>query len=223
MKYLLITIFILFTSCDEKTDFELEIVSKQINSLNIKPEDFYDYYKEKIINSKAKTIVTYKLINNTESTYYFNLDGNNKILETNLRIDRAYLIITDLNQKQIKSYSSSPSLGSESTFPNDLMILKELNYNPMKLFKNFIIHSHETLYFEWVLVLPYGNIYEYNNYWIKDLDAQKKYFAEITLSSNGVNYKKQISRTDLQTVQDNGYKVYNGIIKSKNKVPIIFK
>lgn len=223
MKYLLITIFILFTSCGEKTDFELEIVSKQINSLNIKPEDFYDYYKEKIINSKAKTIVTYKLTNNTESTYYFNLDGNNKNLETNLRIDRAYLIITDLNQKQIKSYSSSPSLGSESTFPNDLMILKELNYNPMKLFKNFIIHSHETLYFEWVLVLPYGNIYEYNNYWIKDLDAQKKYFAEITLSSNGVNYKKQISRTDLQTVQDNGYKVYNGIIKSKNKVPIIFK
>ena len=62
---------------------------------------------------------------------------------------------------------------------------------------------------------------EEKNYQV-ELDPQKKYFAKILLSSNGINYKRQISRTDLKTIQENGYEVYNGVIKSKNKVPIVF-
>ena len=87
---------------------------------------------------------------------------------------------------------------------------------------NFIIHAHEALYFEWFIVLPFGNMLEDINYSVK-LDSTKKYYAEILMHSDTIHYKKAISRTDLKTIQENGYKIFNGTIRSKNRIPIIFK
>ena len=71
------------------------------------------------------------------------------------------------------------------------------------------------------IILPFAKLKETINYQVV-LDSNKKYFAEILLSSDSTNYKKFISRTDLQTIKANGYEVYHGIIKSKNKIPIKF-
>lgn len=223
MKYVLISFLILCAACTRKpAGLELEIITKAVNSLKIKKDDLTTYY-EKDINPKAKTIVVYKLTNNTDKTYYFNLDGYNKDLSRNvIRMDRAFVRFTDANNQVIRTFGSYPTFGPNAKLPNNLMILNLLNYNEISMFKNFIIHPNETLYFEWLLVLPYGNKYEFMSYCIKDFNPQKQYFAELLLSSNGVNYKSQISRTDLQTIKKNGYEVYNGVIKSKNKIPINF-
>lgn len=224
MKNIVICILILLTACNKKDDLELEIITKKINSLNVKADDFYKYYNSNFINEKAKTIVVYKLTNNTNKTYYFNLDAYNSNLENKcIRMDRAYIRFTDSNNKIIQTYGSSPIYTSGGILPNELKILKELGYNYTKKYNNFIIHPNEVLYFEFLIVLPYGNKYEINSYWVKNFDAHKEYFAELLLNSDGVNYKNNISRVDLKTIQDNRYEVYNGILKSKNKVAIEFK
>ena len=57
---------------------------------------------------------------------------------------------------------------------------------------------------------------EDRNYCFK-LDKKKQYYAELMMQSDSTNI---VSRVDKQTIKSNGYKVFHGIIKSKNKVPI---
>jgi hypothetical protein len=100
--------------------------------------------------------------------------------------------------------------------------LEYLGYkNSFIINKNFVIYPNQTIYFEWFIFLPYGNIVESSTYTV-EFNPQKKYFAEIIMNSDSTNYKKTISRVDLQTIKENGYEVYNGVIKSKNKIPIKF-
>lgn len=40
--------------------------------------------------------------------------------------------------------------------------------------------------------------------------------------SDSTNYKKFLSRPILKTIDENNYKVYHGIIESKNTLPIEF-
>lgn len=77
----------------------------------------------------------------------------------------------------------------------------------------------ETIYFEWFLNLPYGS--DIQNFFV-NFENKKEFNAEIMMFSDSTNYKKTLSRTVLQTIKENGYEVYHGIIKSKNKVPVQF-
>lgn len=217
-KHIIIIFLISLISCKNRDVFVLEIVTKKINCLNVR-NDYHNYFFSDTICSKAKTILVYKLTNNSDKSYYFNLDGYNRDLESKcIKMDNAYVKIFDDKNEIVKPHSSSATFGS--ILPNNLEILNQMGYNFTRKYKNFIIHPHETLYFEWFIVLPYGNNLEYNSYWLK-LEAEKKYFAEILINSNGKDYEKEISRTDLQTIKENGYEVFNGTIKSKNKVPIV--
>lgn len=225
MKYIAIFLLFFVIGCKKKEGLELEIVNKEINSLNFNVEDFKKFIKtDTLISYKlAKTILEYKLINNSDKTYYFNLDGFNDNLEKNyIKIDRSFINIFDNNKQKVKIYSSEPTVSGFGNFKDyNYLSMKELNYTFLTKNKNFIIHPKETIYFEWFIILPYGSLKEFENYSVI-LDSQKKYFAEILMYSDGVNYKKNISRTDLKTIEENGYKVYNGIIKSKNKIPVKF-
>ena len=75
------------------------------------------------------------------------------------------------------------------------------------------------MFFEWFVNLPYGN--DMQNAHV-ELDKNKKYYAEMVMFSDSINYKKSVSRTTLKTIKENNYKIFHGIIKSKNKIPIKF-
>ncbi len=220
MKKIFIFIVFILASCNKKEQLEIELVTEKINYLKVNKNEFLNYIpNNKVAIKEARTILVYKLINNTSKTYYFNLEGFNNDFDNDIKVDRAFVRIEDQEGKNVNVKARSPSMGFESKY----LYLDYLNYNYGHKMnsKNFIIHPDETLYFEWFIVLPFGNRLEETNYSV-DLDANQKYFAELLMYSDGMNYKKQISRTDLQTIQENGYEVYNGVIKSKNKVPIVF-
>ncbi|MDV6169237.1 hypothetical protein R1T16_12450 [Flavobacterium sp. DG1-102-2] len=74
------------------------------------------------------------------------------------------------------------------------------NLNPYQSKNSIIIHAHETLYFEWFLVLPFGTFAEDIRYYI-DLDKTKSYYSEFYIYSDGHDYANKISKPDLQTIK----------------------
>lgn len=229
MKQIILLLFLILISCTKKQDLDLEIISKHINCLATKKGDILSLRNQddkQGINKNAKTIVVYKLTNNSNKSYYFNFNRHNNKLEKNLfKLNKAYIKFTDENNndQQIRntyvSYDASLNLLTKEV--HDYLVSKELNYGFIQENQNFTIRPNESIYFEYFIVLPYGNYLEDNANWL-EVDSNKKYFAEILLKSDSTNYKKFISRTDLQTIKANGYEVYHGIIKSKNKIPIKF-
>jgi hypothetical protein len=224
MKKAVIYFAIFLTGCNSQNKIELEILTKEINCKNVKGADYPNYMKmDTIAVEESRTIVVYKLTNNSNKTYYFNLeDYNDDFRYKYIKINKAHIAIYDSNGKYQKPHTSSPSGG----FEEKRLYSEYLDYNYRGRLhdtnQNFIIHPHETLYFEWFIVLPFGNMLENINYSVL-LDAKKKYYAEVLMHSDSTGFKKSISRTDLNTIQDNGYEVYNGTIKSKNRIPIVFK
>ncbi|MDI1256694.1 MAG: hypothetical protein PSV16_11395 [Flavobacterium sp.] len=220
MKNLFICLAVFLAGCSSQNAIELEVLTKEINCKNVKLADYPSYMKmDTIAVQESRTIIVYKLTNNSDKNYYFNFDGSD-FKDHYIKINKALLSISDSAGKNQKPHLSFPSGGSTDEF----LYLDYLNYNYMRLShdsKNFILHARETLYFEWFIVLPFGNMLEDVNYSVV-LDPNKKYYAEVLVNSDSTNFKSSISRTDLKTIQDNGYEVFNGTIKSKNKIPIVF-
>lgn len=226
----LILLCIIFIGCSKKEGLELEILNKSVISLV--PNEKNRFNKDFI--QKSKTIVTYKLTNYDEVPYYFNLCycGGNTFYETDqLQLYRSEAMFYDENDKKVKvNYGIRCSLGREicnDFFEKNELIAKKLNYTIPGYCKyindvsNFIIYPNQTLYFEWYLCLPYSDL-DFNSTYSMPFNASKKYKMQIAISSDSTNYKKYISRTDLQTLRHNNIKVYHGIVKSKNKIPVRF-
>lgn len=209
----------------KKENIELEILTKEINASKVKSTEYREILNSNIHDKNAKTILVYKLTNNNDKAYYFNLDPFNKSISLNsIKMDRVFMSIFNNKGQKITIDCSSSLIGTSDSL--DIVKFELMDYN-IRYFKhrnskNFVIHPYETLYFEWFIVLPYGTMLEDNNYEV-ELDSQKKYFANISMYSDGMYYKKTLSRTDLATIKKNGYEVFNGVITSKNKVPIRFK
>lgn len=229
MNYLFPICFLfIFSSCTKGQDIQLEIVSNEINSLVVAPEDYGDIMgSEDSLRSKkfsqAKTVVEYKLTNNSSKTYFFNIEAiqNNLIDKNCINFDKSYLIIFDKNEKEVKVKKSFGSQGETST---DELKFELLNYDFKYYHKNrnFIIHPNETLYFEWFIVLPFGTIIEQPVSFV-NLDPNKKYEVELQMTSyNSNEAQKYLSRTELETIKTNGYEIFNGTITSKNRIPIKF-
>jgi len=95
MKHLFILLLFIFISCDKKNDLELEILTKEMNSLKVSPGKYFDYvlYNQSL-EENSRTILTYKLTNNTEKTYYFNLDNYNENFENSyIKVDRVFYLL----------------------------------------------------------------------------------------------------------------------------------
>lgn len=224
MKIVYVFILILFAGCSSQNNLELDILTKVVNCKDLKLDSYPKYMKmDTIAVPESRTILVYKLTNNSNKTYYFNLDDYNDDFRYKfIAINKAHLAIYDSSGNYQKPRTALPSGG----FEENRLYSEYLSYNYRgKLHdnnQNFIIHPHETLYFEWFIVLPFGNILEDINYSVV-LDSNKKYYAEVLINSDSTGYKKSISRTDLKTIEDNGYEIFNGTIRSKNKIPIIFR
>jgi hypothetical protein len=233
-KIIFITILYLFVvSCKKKNGLELEIINKSILSLTSNNKDVYDNMHDSVIVDKSKTIVLYRLTNYDNKSYFFNLNYFGKIYPSlnGIAINKAviYFYKDGGNEKgKIDVKFGQPNFDLETqsiSADRNNQVSKMLNYSICGDEKfildnsNFIIHPNETLYFEWFLNLPYGNTIQ--NAYVK-FDKEKEYSAEIEMFSDSVNYKKMLSRPILKTIEKNGYEVYHGVIKSKNRVPIKF-
>lgn len=219
MKYYTLLLIFTLIGCNTKPNFELEILTKEISYLDV--DNYKEYFSaEKKAPKESQTVITYKLTNNTDDSYYFNISDLNRKSKTDnyIQIDKAFIAF--LNKNENLAIIKGRYLENYHTWN----VLEYLDYERANFdySKNFIIHPHETLYFEWFLVLPFGTFLEDIRYYI-DLNKEESYSAELFLNSDGINYKNRISRTDLKTIEENGYKVFNGTLKAKNKIPVVFK
>ncbi|OYQ38085.1 hypothetical protein CHU92_06615 [Flavobacterium cyanobacteriorum] len=218
-KFILIIIIVVVSGCKNKADLELEIITKEVNYF------LADNYKDYTFGTKpppvgSKTIITYKLTNTTNTTYYFNItDINQKEGKDNyVQLNKAFIRFYDKDNNP--AYVRSRQFLENTP---EMQYTELLGYNVLQKnsFTNFTIHPNETLYFEWFLVLPFGTLTEENKYFVK-LDENKKYYAELFINSDTINIKNKISRTDKRMIEENKYKVFTGILKSKNRVPVKF-
>lgn len=220
MRLILIIFPLFFLSCtSSEKDVELEVLTKHLNAARVQIEDYdFEYIKEgELAIKQSRTVVTYKLTNHTDKTYYFNVDGyQDDEGWRDIKLDKASLIIYDEKNNRVISKRSEPSL----VYDKNYFFTEYMGYSGKKKLhsKNFILHANETLYLEWYVVLPFGSLFEGIDYWVV-LNNQQKYFGQVLIGST-LN-KKTISRADLKTIQENHYEIYNGIIKSKNKIPVI--
>jgi hypothetical protein len=233
MRNLIVIFLVFFISCNKNDDrqLELEILSKSIVSLKNKDNlsGMYENMKDSELK-KSKTIIVYKLTNYSSSSYYFNLNPNSKHQGKfeGISLKNGDLCIYQNDNSgvvKINNHRINPNFDKNDCYSKNLKISKFLGYpngfdSPyLQEQLNFIIHPHETLFFEWFVNLPYGNEMQHS---YVELDKNKKYYAEIVMFSDSVNYVKSVSRTTLKTIKENNYKIFHGIIKSKNKIPIKF-
>jgi len=223
----LFLVLVIFSSCSESQDLELEIVTNKINSLVINPEKYGDVMASEdslysIRFKKAKTIVMYKLKNNSSKTYFFNIGAFEKELtnKNGIILNNAFVTIYDAKNNNIKVKKSFPSRFANS----DELKYYLLNYDSRFYHKskNFIIHPNEIIYFEWFIVLPFGCMIE-EPVSMVNFNPNEKYNVELSITSlNNPVAQKYLSRSEIEMIKKNGYEIFNGTIKSKNRVPIKF-
>lgn len=210
MKYLLLLLSVIMCGCigHKKDDFELEFLNDEINSLVVEPSEYLRYLKiDTPAPIKSQTILRYKLTNNTEKVYYFNVDAYTYDMETQyVKLACAWVGFKDSEGKFSLVRAREPY---RDYVPED-----------SKKTNNFVIHPNETLYFEELLVLPFGTLKDVNYSTI--LDSKKQYMSEMIIYSDTLNSKHLIPRADLQTIKHNNYEVFQGVIRSRNKIPVKF-
>lgn len=220
MKLIYIIFPLLFLSCTpSEKGIELEVLTKRLNAAELGINDYnLEYIKaEELAIEQSRTVVAYKLTNHTDKTYYFNVDGyQDDEGWRDIKLDKASLIIYDEKGNKVVSKRSEPSLSYDKNYT----FTKYMGYSGKRNMhsKNFILHSGETLYFEWYVVLPFGSLFEGVDYWVV-LNKQQQYFGQVVVGSAPNN--KTISRTDLKTIARNHYEIFDGVVKSKNNIPVV--
>lgn len=220
------------------TGLELILLNKSVNADKFAVNcNRFKFNKDSIYINKSRTIISYKIVNNDDCGYYLNFLSKSKIgynisgvpILNNfgkIILFDSYNNVLKINFRNIDDFSKS-----DFQIYSDLKIkylnetAENLNYNISGQEKNitdesnFFIKPNETIYFEGYINLPYGKDKFSPDVMFID---NKPVFASVIIVSDSTNYKNILSRTDLRTIEDNKYKVYNGIIKSQNKVPIKF-
>lgn len=229
-KIFVFIITLVFTSCNTKEGLELEILDEQLEVFKTDIIEFENSLSRYPINTlndiekykKNVVKIHYKLSNNTNNAYYFNLDNIQPAKNSFLtKFGLAYVKIYDENNKALIVQRSYTSMGSYiEPYRVDLSFLGY--YPKVEVNKTIIIYPKEVKYFEWYLVLPEDVGIDIQHYKF-NFDYSKNYSLELLLYSNSKNYEKGITRSDLQTIKENSYKVYDGYLVSKNRIPIIFK
>jgi hypothetical protein len=215
--YFILLILFIYSCSKSENNVELEIVSTKI-------------VFSKLDNGKRKNIISYKITNNTSCDYYFNAYSLSKLTWKikGLQPSNVFFQIMDENGNHAE-YNHKEYLPTEEfvackqiNYNREEKEIKELNYSISPDYKNlidknnFLLKQGESKYFEILYYFPDSNYSSVN------LDKNKRYFFKILIYSDSTNYKKFLSRPILKTIDENNYKVYHGIIESKNTVPIEF-
>lgn len=181
-------------------------------------------------------IIRYMIKNNSSNIYYINqLVRGSKIFKVGVYKNGVNILVFDEKGKEIKYEHRRIYYNNVNTelFYNFLMREADstrtwLGYKSgLDYFEAFdlqnkrvFIHPNEELFFEYPIFLKSWKEYDGNRLGFANLSTDKKYFCKISISSDSLNYKNVLPRDVLKTIEVNKVKVYNGLLESKNKVPI---
>lgn len=229
MKYLVLTlIFGIIFSCSKANDSsvkDLEIIFYN--------KEIFSYPKN--INKDTINIIRYSLKNNTNQLYFINNITNSIDLQMFVpKKNGVNISIYDKKNVEVKYFQPTKCEFDSKSVDYALDYLESINIeekrlgyvHPVEYFKNtqkdelFFIHPNEILFFECAVNINRPIKHNGNRLYYADLDSKKEYFAELKIASDSSNYKTVLPRNILQSITENKAKVYHGMIKSKNKIPI---
>lgn len=199
------------------------------------------FYNKHIIsyskNSSKDTlnIIRYSLKNNSNKIYFINNIVKLPELQVPmLKKNGINMSIYDDENVEIKYFQptkgdfDSKSMDYKLDYLEGISVEeKRLGYkHSIEYFKNaqreelFFIHPKEILFFECSININRPIKYNGNRLYYADLESKTNYYAKLKIISDSSNYKNDLPRDILKTIEMNNVKVYHGVIESKNKVPI---
>ncbi|KQB37712.1 hypothetical protein [Flavobacterium aquidurense] len=215
--YFIFIILVMYSCSKNEGNVELEIVSDEI-------------LFSKLDTGRAKNIIEYKITNKTDCDYYFNACSFSKLTWKIDGLQPSNVFLQILDDKGIqaeygrKEYLpiEKASVCEQINYDIKEKEIKELNYSIAPDYKdlidknNFLLKRGESKYFEILYYFPESN------YSFVHLYKNKKYVFKMLIYSDSTDYMKFLPRPILKTINENKYKVYHGIIESKNNVPVRF-
>ena len=104
------------------------------------------------------------------------------------------------------------------THYKDTVDIDKIKFN--QKFNPIIIHPNESKYITLYQALPFFR-FESPAYYMYFLDNKKNYYFQVILKNEAKSNKPFLSENQKKEIEENGYEIFDGVIKS-NKVPIKF-
>ncbi|WP_130735244.1 hypothetical protein [Flavobacterium sp. J27] len=225
MKNVILMIFLLLfiCSCNKNEDIYIEILNDNLYT-------FDNSYKKDTIN-----VVKFKVVNNSNKKYYINQISFNEIYNRpSISYKGIDIRLFDSSGKEVKylpNFSRDNDLDLNCRVYQTSLIesqSKRLGYNKVLQYyalfdkiSNFYIYPSEEKYFEFAINLSKGNVTKpLGNRIYADIQRNKNYYATVSMVSDSAGYKNNLPNDILMNLEKNNIEIFNGIIKSKNKVDV---
>jgi len=223
-KFIILALPILFLGCqktEKSNTLELTLLNDTIVSF------------PKGSNKDSINIIKYSLKNNSNQIYFINnLTEQQSLSKTGIYKNGTNLFV--YNTKNVQSNYEVKRHIEENAEDCVHFMMEDFTINGSRLgYRHnlkyfglnkrnnmFFIHPNETVFFEYSLNLNKPIDYDGVRSGFVNLNANEKYYCKLAIASDSSNYKYVLTRDILETIKQNNAKVYNGVIESKNKVPI---
>lgn len=221
MKKITLYIFVFtFIACKSNDGMELKVLDENISiSMNDK---------------KFVSLIRYSITNNSKDTYYFNnmTDTDSLYIKGVYKSGKVIKFFRDNGQEVIYKDKIPKSIRylkeNEQCLINDQNKMSiessRLGYKEIKRYEyskggytNFIIHPDETLFFEYYInVMDTMTPAEDFRLKYPEITNKYKYHSKLLIASDSTNYRSVLPREIIETIKKNKFKVYHGILMSKD-------
>jgi ATP-dependent Lon protease len=225
----LITLIIL-SSChykDEKeNNLELEILNDTLYAFP------YNSNKDEV------NVLNYSIQNNSDQIYYFRQGLGDDMLLRKIYKNGIFITVHEATSNKEVNYSEKfpfehfkrSDCDSCFNWKNSIRLIKDLErleddtktsyYATRDKRHYFFIHPKEKLFFKQYINLTDSLRYEDTRLNYAHLDKNVKYYSKFFIPSDSNAYRQDLPNNILKTIQENNVKVYHGILKSKNNIPV---
>lgn len=224
-KISLFLLVVFFYSCKEGNDndrVELEIINKEF--ICYSGDDYYFFSEQ--YQKKYLTKYKYKVTNNSDHKYVFNLSYTSSFLfKRKEYFNTKDVLVFSSKNDSLEVFGRLPQIIENNCWKNYYdFIERNLGERSLSIEQNepfkrncFILSPGETRYIENYVILPYGD--DYNSSSIR-LKSKNDYNVNVKIWSDSTSIKETFDDSELRTFKENGYEFYHGVINSKNKVPL---
>lgn len=223
--FLILTLISCSNKEENKNDLELKILNDTLVAFP------YDMKKDTI------NVLNYSIENNSNHIYYFKQGLGEDFLLKKIYKNGIFIGLYEENNKEVVysdklpfEHQNKSSCDSCYNFIQSIRLIKDVErlkesvkggyYYTRDKRHYFFIHPKEKLFFKQYVNLTDSLRYEDTRINYAHLKKNIKYYSKFFIPSDSADFKKELPNDILKTINANNVKVYNGIIESKNKVPI---
>ena len=251
MKFIVNLTFLLLFFCfscntsHEKTDgLELEITSKEIVSKEKFENNVNRFYQTAILDiadSLPLNKIDLKITNTGNKTYVLYLNKNFDGVEFPANRENIKTVVYQNNQILLPAYFGAAVSWTVDAYIirkwkneiyadslkyefNEKYLHRKINFNKIEFEREFnyiVIHPKESKFFTFYRTFPYFLEDNFESRYKYSFKANEKYYFQVSIKNDAQKLTKNLNENQQKEIKENGYSIFNGVIKS-NKIPITF-